>query len=68
MALKLKFPEARHIVAVWNLPTDEKYDGQFYCEDEEYGVGEPILKYLIEQNINSSGVIYHESMWRKVAR
>ena len=51
LSLRLKHPAARHIVAAWNIPTDQVYDGQCYCEDEEIGVGKPILDLLVQNDI-----------------
>ena len=66
MALKLKFPEARHVVAVWNIPTNDRYDGQNYCEDDEIGIGGPILKYLMENNISHRAVFVMRSCGEKL--
>ena len=57
MSLRLKHPAARHITAVWNLPTNKVFDGQSYCEDEEYGVGARMLKVLKDNDI-SHRVVY----------
>ena len=56
MAMKLKHPGARHIVAVWNIPTDMIYDGQNYVEDEELGVGQSMLSVLVSNDITHRAV------------
>ena len=56
MAVKLRNAAARHIVAVWNIPTDDKYDGQNFNEDEEHRVGVQMLEMLIKNNITHRSI------------
>ena len=53
MSVKLKYPAARHIVAVWNIPTDLKFDGQDFCDDQDHGVGRMILNMMIQSDISN---------------
>ena len=56
MALRLKHPAARHIVCVWNFPTDLYFDGSNYCEDEEIGVGSQLLDMMVRNQISHRAI------------
>ena len=54
--IRLNHADARHIVCVWSICGTEKYTDEDYCEDEETGVGAPLLKILKDNNIKSRAV------------
>ena len=56
LAVKLRNADARHIVAVWNIPTENIYDGQNFCEDDEFGVGIPLLNMLLDNDITHRAI------------
>ena len=56
MSLRLKHASARHIVAVWSIPTDKVYDGINFCEDDELGIGIPLLRLLLENDITNRAI------------
>ena len=51
LAVKLRFAGARHIVAAWNFPTELKYDGQDFCDNQDHGIGRAILNMMIHNDI-----------------
>ena len=66
MKVRLDHAEARHIVCVWSVPDPTEYEGNDYCEDEEYGVGKHILEVLTKNGINNRAIFIVRNTGQKL--
>ena len=56
MKIRLNHPEARHIVAAWNIPAQQDYDNADGCDDDEHGIANVLVKCLKKNEISHRAV------------
>ena len=54
--MKLKFPQATHIVCTYVIPGQEVHYCQDFCDDGDYGVGRRVLAMMKRNNITSRAI------------
>ena len=53
LKLKLKYPQAKHIVCVYQIPGAESYYNNNYCDDSNTGIGRRVLDLMSRNGITS---------------
>ena len=54
--LKLRFPQASHIMCAYNIPGVDTYYSQDYCDGGDFGVGKHILQMMTKSGISSRAI------------
>ena len=52
MKMKLKYPQAKHIVCAFKIPGEEQYYCSDYCDDGDHAVGRKILELMNKNEVN----------------
>ena len=54
--IRLNHANAKHIVCAWSIPASKFYESKGYCDDDDHGVGQPILQMMQKNNITHRAI------------
>ena len=53
LKIKLKHPDARHLMCAYVVPAATEFEGKNFCDDEEDGAGQMILNMMLHNKIEN---------------